>query len=109
MNATALGWLLLAATATATASPGSSPEGKYIAKALPDGSIELRVTGSTDAPTDASPASLKLGPMLEAAAAKECPTGYDLTRDPTPSVRVESGKLIASLGGIARCKPPARR
>ncbi len=108
MKAIALGFFLLAATAAAPASPGTGPEGKYTARTLPDGSIALRVTGSADAPTETRPASLELGPMLEAAAAKECPGGYDLTQDPKPSVKVESGKLIATLGGVARCKPAAR-
>ncbi|MBB1059900.1 hypothetical protein [Marilutibacter spongiae] len=108
MNAIALAFVLLAATTDATAAAVTDPEGGYTAKALPDGSIQLRVTGSTDAPTDARPASIELGSMLEAAAAKECPGGYDLTQDPKPSVKVESGKLIATLGGVARCKPAAR-
>ncbi len=105
MKAIAFSFILLVSATGAGASPRQAAESDYTATPLPDGSIELRVTGSTDAPTDASPASIALGTLLEAAAARECPTGYDLEQDPKPTVKVESGKLIASLRGVARCKP----
>src|SRR5687768_13536995 len=96
--------LTLAACATITSSPSSRNTNDYTANRLPDGSIELAVTGTTAAPTPSNDASLELGTMLEEAASKECPSGYDLSQDPAPSVRTESGKLIATLRGVARCK-----
>ncbi len=95
--------LLLSSCATTT-SQESGAASDYTAKLLPDGSVELLVTGTTAAPTSSSGASLELGTMLERAAAKECPSGYNLSPDPTPNVRTEAGRLIATLRGIAKCK-----
>ena len=97
--------LLVACTTAGT--PGSdAPQtsSDYTADRQPDGSIEIVVTGATAAPTSSSEAKLELGPMLEAAAAKECPTGFDLTQDETPIVRTDSNMLIGTLRGVARCK-----
>lgn len=94
----------LASCATTSDVPAAPATSDYTAKRQSDGSIKLVVTGTTAEPTATSEARLELGSMLEAAAAKECPSGYDLTQDATPAVRVEAGRLIATLGGVARCK-----
>lgn len=105
MKAVASSILLLAVAACATTNrPGSGVTSNYTANRLPDGSVELLVTGTTPAPTPSNDARLELGTMLKQAAAKECPSGYDLSQDPVPSVRTEAGKLIATLRGVARCK-----
>jgi hypothetical protein len=94
----------LTACATNSERPGASVESDYSATRNDDGSISLLVTASTRVPTADRDANLELGPMLEAAASKECPTGYELRHDPLPAVRTESARLIATLGGLARCK-----
>ena len=105
MKASASSAIFLILTACATASqPSIGTTGDYTANRLPDGSVELVVTGTTAAPTRSRNATLELGTMLQDAAAKECPTGYDLSQDPTPSVRNSSGRLVATLRGVARCK-----
>ena len=105
MKAFASSALMLALAACATTSqPSIDTTSDYTANRLPDGSVELIVTGTTAAPTRSRNATLELGAMLEEAAAKECPAGYDLSQDPTPSVREGSGKLVATLRGVARCK-----
>lgn len=97
---------LLVACTTAGTSSSDVPQtsSDYTANRQTDGSIEIVVTGATAAPTSSSEAKLELGPMLEAAAAKECPTGFDLTQDKAPTVRTDSSMLIGTLRGVARCK-----
>ena len=106
MKALALSAVVLALTSCATAPSSPTPDATsgYTANRQADGSVALVVTGVTTAPTSTTGARLELGPMLEQAASKECPSGYDLSQDPAPSVRTESGKLIATLRGVARCK-----
>jgi hypothetical protein len=94
----------LASCATTASGPATPDTSNYTAKLQADGTIELVVTGITAEPTATGEAKLELGPMLEAAAAKECPPGYDLIQDPVPTVRTEAGRLIATLRGVARCK-----
>lgn len=97
--------LLVACTTAGTpGSDGPQTSSDHTANRQTDGSIEIVVTGTTAAPTSSSEAKLELGPMLEAAAAKECPTGFDLTQDKTPTVRTDSNRLIGTLRGVARCK-----
>ena len=96
--------LTLASCATAPKNPTADATSGYTANRQSDGSVELVVTGVTAAPTASTGASLELGSMLEQAASRECPSGYDLSQDPAPSVRTDSGKLIATLRGVARCK-----
>lgn len=93
----------LAACATTT-EPASGITSDYTVNRMTDGALELLVTGTTAAPTRSNAARLELGPMLEQAAAKECPSGYHLSQDPAPRVRMDAGKLIATLRGVARCK-----
>jgi hypothetical protein len=106
MNALALPAviLLLASCATASRNPTPLATSDYTANRQSDGSVELVVTGVTAAPTPSTDASLELGTMLKQAAAKECPAGYELSQDPAPLVRSDSGKLVATLRGFARCK-----
>jgi hypothetical protein len=106
VKAAALVVLILALAACATKPQGSLgiDGGDYTATRNTDGTIDLLVTASTQAPTPNRDANLQLGPMLESAAAKECPSGYDLRQDPMPTVRTQSGQIIATLGGVARCK-----
>lgn len=106
MKALALSISLITLAACATNSPHSSADAtsNYTATRQPDGSVALVVTGKTAAPTPSSEATLQLGDMLETAASIECPTGYDLTPDPAPSVQVDAGTLVATLRGVARCK-----
>ena len=93
-------------TACATNSERSSGavESSYSATRNDEGSISLLVTASTRVPTAGRDANLELGPMLEAAASKECPAGYELRQDLLPTVRTQSGRLVATLGGVVRCK-----
>jgi hypothetical protein len=70
----------------------------------PPSTIFNSLVGTTTAPTATGEAKLELGPMLEAAAAKECPRGFDLTQDKVPAVRTDSNRLIGTLRGVARCK-----
>ena len=98
---------LLAACATTTDIPkgeASPITSDYVANRQADGSIEIIVTGRTAAPTRTNEAKLELGSMLETAASKECPTGFDLSKDKDPSFHVNSGTLIATFRGVARCK-----
>ena len=104
MKAVVFPAIVLVLAACTTTTPSSRDSSDYSANRLPDGSIELVVTGTTSAPTHSTGASLELGTMLEDAAAKECPSGYDLSQDAAPSVRTEAGMLIATLRGVARCE-----
>ena len=98
-------FLLVACTTTGTPSSGAPPTSSdYAAKRQTDGSIEIVVTGIADMPKSSSEARLELGPMLDAAAAKECPAGFELIQDKVPTVRTDSGKLVGILRGVARCK-----
>ena len=96
--------LLVACTTTGTPSNAPPTSSDYTANRQADGSIVIVVTGTTAMPTPSSDAKLALGPMLEAAAAEECPAGYDLAQDKLPTVRTNSTKLIGTLRGVARCK-----
>ena len=99
----AISGLLLSACAI-TARPPEPVTSNYTAERLPDGSIRIIVTGTTTAPNRSRDARLELGDMLKDAASKECPSGYELSQDPVPVARTESGKLIATLGATVRCK-----
>jgi len=94
----------LAACATTAGNLPIETTSEYTAKRQADGSIELLITGTTLAPTRASEAKIDFGPLLENAASKECPGGYELTKDAAPSVLTRSGKLIATLRAVATCK-----
>lgn len=93
----------IALAACATTTPPTAVASEYTAERLPDGSIRIIVTGIADAPKRYRKSQLDLGAMLKDAASKECPSGYELSEDPVPVVRSESDKLIATMGGIARC------
>jgi len=95
--------LALAACATTTR-PEDAAASEYTAERLPDGSIRIIVTGTAAAPRRSKDARIEFGAMLKDAASKECPSGYDLSQDPVPVVREDAGKLIATLGAVARCK-----
>jgi hypothetical protein len=106
MKALALSITLGALSAAAMAAPSqaTSSESNYTAERQPDGSIQLTVTGQTEMPPPPAEAKLELATMLEAAASRECPSGYELTQDPAPTVRVDGGTLVGTLRGFARCK-----
>lgn len=104
MKAVAILVLAVAVAACATTTPPQAAANEYSAERRPDGSIRIIVTGTTAAPSRSRDARLELGAMLSDAAAKECPSGYELSQDPVPVVRTASGKLIATMGGIARCR-----
>lgn len=110
MNAVAMVVLLVllpsGVTAAAGETPGQTPDyvRDYSARRHPDGSVALVVTGTAAVPDVGAEVNLQLAPMLEAAAARECPSGYDLTADAAPVVRTERGRLVATLGGVAQCK-----
>ena len=106
MKAFAISLAVIALAGCATTANGPAPRATsdYTAQRQTDGSVVLAVTGTTAEPTPTREAKLELGPVLEAAAAKECPSGYELTQDPVPAVRREAGRLIATLRAVVRCK-----
>ena len=103
MKAVATFVLVMAVAACATTATPQAVVNEYSAEPRPDGSIRIIVTGTAAAPRGNRRARLDLGAMLKDAASKECPTGYELTEDPVPVVRTASGKLIATMGGVAKC------
>lgn len=103
MKAVAMLVVASALAACATTPPPGTATSQYTAERLSDGSIRIIVTGTTAAPSGHRTAQLELGDMLKHAASRECPSGYQLSQDPVPVVRSESGKLIATLGATARC------
>ncbi len=99
--------LLVAGCASETQSVKSrqaSVSSDYSARPLADGSIDITVHARADLSGN-DKVDFPLGDMLKAAAAKECPNGYDLTPDKLPTTHVRgSGVMVAELHGVARCK-----
>ena len=69
------------------ASPKPKPKPKdYTVTALPDGRIEITVSGKAGLPSGSQVVVVNLREKLEAAAAQECPGGYDLETDNATSL-----------------------
>lgn len=111
MKTYSIGLLALLLGACATTTPAASPKPKpkpknYTTTTLPDGRIEIIVSGKASLPSGSEVVVVNLREKLEAAAAQECPGGYDLEADkstslaPTPNGR----GFLTRQKGIVKCK-----
>lgn len=80
----------------ATCNEKIANQSNYSARTLADGTMEIGVTATSELPTDSQVTTIALGPMLESAATKECPSGHDVIDKPAPTIRAESKQLKAS-------------
>ena len=78
----------------------------YVATKLPDGTIEIIVSGKTGIPTGGKVGVIDLPSKLKAAAAAECASEFDVTTNGTASLEIlPNGKGFGSkLRGIVRCR-----
>lgn len=97
--------------ACSTTAPAESPKPKpksksYTAATLPDGRIEITVSGKAGLPSGSEVVVINLREKLEAAAAQECPGGYNLEADNSSSFGVApNGQgFFAKQKGVVQCK-----
>lgn len=102
--------ILVAAAFLAVMPSGASAAKKkdYAATTLPDGSIEIVVSGKTGLPSGTQVKVIDLRKKLEDAAVRECPDGHELTIDGAVSFGVlpNGGGFISKQRGVVRCKTP---
>ena len=97
--------LLVASCASDPTSFLNAPFHSHEAVRQADGTIAIVVTAKSERLASSSGSfTIGLTDMLEKAAAEECGGAFDLTQDPTPTMEVKNGRLVATLHGIARCK-----
>lgn len=87
------------------ASPKSKPK-SYTATTLPDGRIEITVSSKAGLPSGSEVLVINLREKLEAAAAQQCPGGYDLETDNSSRIgAAPNGQgLVARQKGVVQCK-----
>ena len=95
--------------ACSTTAPAASPKPKpksYTVKALPDGRIEITVSGKAGLPSGSEVVVINLREKLEAAATQECPGGYDLEADKSSSFGAAPNGhgFVARQRGVVHCK-----
>lgn len=97
---------LLLGLSTAAASPRDKPR-RYKVVPLPDGRLEITVTGRKGFPEGAQVETIDLREKLDAAAARECPHGYDIDTDNASSIGIapDGQGLVATRKGMVRCRP----
>ena len=98
---------ILLCLSTVFAAPRDRPK-RYKVEPRADGRLEITVTGKAALPDGSQIAVIDLREKLKAAAARECPDGYDLETDNASSIGIApNGQgLIATQKGLVRCKPP---
>jgi hypothetical protein len=89
--------------------PPSVPEAEvisppYVAKELPDGTIEILVVRRADITERPTRVQFPLSDALEAAADQECPLGHELSPDKAPVVARTEREIVTTYRGIVRCK-----
>lgn len=106
----ATAWLtgMLLISTAATALSLDRPK-RYRVATLPDGRLEITVTGKMAFPDGGQVRKIDLREKLDAAAARECPRGYDMETEGAARLGVAPGGqgLMASLKGVIRCKTDA--
>ena len=85
--------------------PATQTLASHEARRLPDGRIDITVTGRSERLSSSSGSvSLELTDILKKAAATECGGEFELEQDRQPTAKVVGGRLVATLHGVATCK-----